>query len=75
MLEKILMTVGLAKGPSPIRKFIGATAFFGTIPALGYLAWKYRGKIKSLFANNPGESAGELTAHGERGDLMNAPAY
>ena len=75
MLKKILMAVGLAKAPSPIRRFVGAKAFFGTIPALGYLGWKYRGKIRGLFDKNRGESRGDLTTGGQRDDFANAQAY
>lgn len=72
MLKKILMAVGIAKSPSPIRKFIGAKAFFGTIPALGYVGWRYRGKIASLFRRGSDHGRGELTAHGDRQRVISA---
>jgi hypothetical protein len=60
MFNKLLMAVGLAKAPSPLRRFLGTKAFIGTVPALAYFGWKYRGHIA------------ELVRHRERGGTATA---
>jgi hypothetical protein len=45
MFKKILITLGLAKAPLPIKSYLVASSFVGTLPALAFVAWKYREKI------------------------------
>lgn len=47
MFKKLLLAVGLAKAPTPVRTYVAASSFFGTIPALAWVAWKNREAIKS----------------------------
>jgi hypothetical protein len=52
MLKKILVMLGLAKAPKPIRSYIVTSSFLGVVPALAWVAWKYRDRIRSLAAQH-----------------------
>lgn len=45
MFKKLLLTLGLAKAPAPIRSYFVTSSFVGAPLALAYVAWKYRDKI------------------------------
>lgn len=45
MLKKLFVRLGLSKAPSPIRRFLGARMFLGTIPALAYVGWRNRHRL------------------------------
>jgi hypothetical protein len=49
MFKKILITLGLAKAPMPVKSYLVASSFVGTLPALAFVAWKYREKIVPVF--------------------------
>ena len=48
MFKKILFALGLAKAPAPVRSYLKASSFVGVVPALAFVAWKYRDQIKPL---------------------------
>lgn len=48
MLKKILLTLGLAKAPAPVRSYFAVSSFFGAVPALAYVAWKNRDRLRSV---------------------------
>ncbi len=48
MLKKILLTLGLAKAPAPVRTYFAASSFVGVVPALAYVAWKNRDRLRSM---------------------------
>jgi hypothetical protein len=45
---KILMALGLRKAPAPVRSYLTVSSFFGAVPALAYVAWKNRDKIRRV---------------------------
>ena len=49
MLKKLLLTLGLAKAPAPIRTYFAASSFVGAVPALAFVAWRNRAQLKALF--------------------------
>jgi ABC-type hemin transport system substrate-binding protein len=60
MFKRILYALGLQAAPRPIRSFITASSFVGTLPALAFVAWRYRDRIvpalgsaKRLVARTP----------------------
>jgi len=48
MRMKILMALGLRKAPAPVRSYLAVSSFFGAVPALAYVAWKNRDRIRPL---------------------------
>ena len=48
MWKKLLITLGLAKAPAPIRTYFAVSSFVGAIPALAYVAYKHRDKLRAL---------------------------
>lgn len=48
MFNKLLLALGLAKGPGPFRRFVTTKALLGTLPALGLLGWRYRDRIADI---------------------------
>ncbi len=50
MLKKLLLTLGIAKALAPIRTYVMASSFFGTLPALAWVAWKNRAAIRAGYA-------------------------
>jgi hypothetical protein len=48
MFKKLLLALGLAKAPAPIRSYAVASSFVGAPLALAFVAWKYRDKIRPL---------------------------
>lgn len=48
MWKKLLITLGLAKAPAPIRTYFAVSSLVGTIPALAYVAYKHRDKLRAL---------------------------
>lgn len=48
MLKKILFMLGLRKAPAPVRSYFAVSSLFGAVPALAYVAWKNREKIRPL---------------------------
>jgi hypothetical protein len=45
MFKKLLMAIGLRKAPPPVRSYLAASSFVGFLPALAFVAWKYRDRI------------------------------
>lgn len=45
MLRSLLVNLGLAKAPAPIRSYVTASSFFGVLPAVAFVGWKYRSQI------------------------------
>lgn len=48
MLKKLLLALGLSKAPAPLRSYVKASSLMGVLPALAFVAWKYRDQIKPL---------------------------
>lgn len=48
MMKKLLVALGLRKAPAPIRSYVGVASIFGTIPAIAWVAWKNRDRIRSF---------------------------
>jgi hypothetical protein len=48
MLMKILIALGLRKAPAPVRNYLAVSSLFGGVPALAYLAWRNRDKIRPV---------------------------
>lgn len=48
MFKRILFWLGLAKAPAPVRTYLAASSFVGTVPAIAWVAWKNRDNIRSL---------------------------
>jgi len=48
MFKRLLIALGLRAAPAPIRSFAVASSFVGALPALAYVAWKYRSQIGSV---------------------------
>lgn len=46
MLKKILMALGLRKAPAPVRSYLAVSSVFGAVPALAYVAWKNRDRLR-----------------------------
>ena len=63
MLKKLLFMLGLRKAPPPVRSYFAASSLFGVAPALAYVAWKNRDKIRPLLQRATG-SRGVTAAHG-----------
>lgn len=57
MLKKLFVRLGLSKAPSPIRRFLGAKMFLGTIPALAYLGWRNRHRLRGALERRRHASA------------------
>jgi len=45
LLRSLLVRLGLAKAPTPIRSYLTASSFAGALPAAAYFGWKYRHEI------------------------------
>lgn len=61
MLKRILIMLGLSKAPAPVRSYLAASSFVGVVPALAWVAWKNRDKIRPLMqrvTNARGTTAG-----------------
>ena len=65
MLKKILLTLGLAKAPAPVKTYFAVSSLFGAVPALAYVGWKNRDRIRSVF---------QRATHAEAPRLASAPA-
>ena len=48
MFKRILLALGLRKAPPPIQRYVAASSFVGTVPALAYVLFKHRGEIAGL---------------------------
>jgi hypothetical protein len=48
MFMKLLMALGLRSAPAPVRNYLAVSSFFGALPALAYVAWKNRDKIRPV---------------------------
>lgn len=47
MFKKLLISLGLRSAPAPIQRGAMIWSFVGGLPALAYVAWKYRNKLAS----------------------------
>lgn len=63
MLKKILFMLGLQKAPKPVRSYFAVSSIFGVAPALAYVAWRNRDKIRPLLQRAT-RSRVETEAHG-----------
>lgn len=62
MLKALLVQLGLAKAPLPVRKYAAFSSVFGTLPVAMFVGYKYRHQIASLvrrFTQHEGVSAAE----------------
>lgn len=50
MIKKLLLALGLRRAPAPVRSYLAASSFVGGLPAIAFVAWKYRSNIKQLVA-------------------------
>lgn len=48
MMKRLLIALGLRSAPPPLRTYLAASSFVGVLPALAFVAWKYRGKIAPM---------------------------
>ncbi len=51
MFKMLLRAIGLSKGPAPLRTYLSASPFVGALPALAFVAWRYRDKIGPMLRN------------------------
>lgn len=59
MLRRLLLALGLAKAPAPVRNYLAVSSFVGTVPALAYVAWKNRSKIAPLLQRATSRGRGQ----------------
>ena len=45
LLRSLLVRLGLAKAPTPIRTYLTASSLIGALPAAAFFGWKYRNEI------------------------------
>jgi hypothetical protein len=45
MFKRILIALGLASAPRPLKSYMMASSFVGTGPALAFVAWRYRNQL------------------------------
>lgn len=48
MLKRILIAIGLKKAPTPVRSYFLVSSMFGVVPALAWVAFKNRDRIRSF---------------------------
>ncbi len=48
MLKRILIAIGLKKAPTPVRSYFLVSSLFGVVPALAWVAFKNRDRIRSF---------------------------
>ena len=48
MIKQLLVALGLRKAPAPIRSYVTVASLFGTVPAIAWVAWKNRDRIRSF---------------------------
>jgi len=48
LLRKLLISLGLAKAPTPVRLYAAMGGGVGLLPIAGYYAWKNRAKLAGL---------------------------
>jgi hypothetical protein len=53
MIARILIALGLRSAPAPLRSYLTASSFVGVVPALAFVAWKYRRKIAPMLRRAP----------------------
>lgn len=68
MLKKLLIMVGLAKAPAPVKSYVAVSSLFGAVPALAWLAWRnrdaIRGTVRRLRASTPSPIASSTATSG-----------
>ena len=66
MITKLLVALGLRKAPAPIRSYVTAASLFGPGPAIAWVAWKNRDRIRSFIGGAQGRApAGALAQSAE----------
>ena len=65
MIKKLLVLLGLAKAPTPVRTYLVASSAVGAVPAALFLAWTYRGTIAPMLRR----------ATPQRSERLPAPAW
>ena len=45
LLRSLLVRLGLAKAPTPVRSYLTASSLIGALPAAAFFGWKYRNEI------------------------------
>jgi hypothetical protein len=58
MLKRILMAIGLRKAPSPVRSYFAVSSMFGAVPAIAWVAWKNRDRIRPMLQRVTSRSQG-----------------
>lgn len=63
MFKRILLALGLAKAPAPVRSYLAVSSFLGAVPALAWVAWKNRDKIRPVVQRVTAARAGRGSAN------------
>ena len=48
MLKRILIALGLRNAPAPVRSYFAVSSVFGVVPAIAWIAWKNRERIRPM---------------------------
>jgi hypothetical protein len=48
MFKKLLLALGFAKAPAPVRSYLTVSSFVGALPALAWVLWRNRNRIRPL---------------------------
>jgi hypothetical protein len=48
MLKKLLLALGFAKAPPPVRSYLAVSSFIGAVPALAWVLWRNRDRIRPM---------------------------
>lgn len=66
MIKNLLVFFGLRKAQQSFMRRNGAmlAPIGGVVPALGWLAWQNRAKLKSMYAQHVAPKLGQLTKKG-----------
>ena len=48
MLKRILIALGLRNAPAPVRSYFAVSSVFGVLPAIAWIAWKNRERIRPM---------------------------
>ncbi|MDB4946649.1 MAG: hypothetical protein JWP97_6183 [Labilithrix sp.] len=62
LLKKILVAIGIAKAPAPVKSYLTVSSFFGAVPAVAWVAWKNRDAIRSAVGRLRARAPQQLSA-------------
>jgi hypothetical protein len=48
MFKKLLLALGFAKAPAPVRSYLTVSSFVGALPALAWVLWRNRDRLRPL---------------------------